>query len=148
MKKILFFDDDSFITKWLINNLKENYGWNKANETEIIFCAELDQLLVEINDKNKQYDLFVLDIMSPEPSGDLRNAFTEEELLRMNGGMSTGIVMKDKIRQQERYKNVPILYLSARLVPAQYLDKITIHIRKPESAEVISQTMSELLKTN
>ena len=148
MRKILFFDDDSFITQWLIKNLKVNYGWDKNHSTEITQIADLGKLLTEITDSDKQYDLFVLDIMSPEPSDDLKKSFTDEELLRMNGGMSTGIVMKDKIRQQERYKNVPILYLSARLVPAQYLDNITIHIRKPESAEVISQTMSELLKTN
>ena len=63
-KNILFFDDEPFITKILIDNLQKNYEWNKDNLGEITFVSTPNELFDEVNSTIK-YDLFVMDIMVP-----------------------------------------------------------------------------------
>lgn len=141
MKKILFFDDDEFITKLLIQNLKTNHGWTKDNDKEIIFISKVEDLMDEIINRNKKYDLFVLDIMVPVPSPD-NDHFSENDILSMNNGLNTGMTITRKIRNMEQYKEVPIIYLSSRRInDAEGI----IYLRKPVSARVLSDRMSELL---
>jgi CheY-like chemotaxis protein len=145
MQKILFFDDEPFIIGYLVNNLQENFGWK--GDKEIVFVSTIDDLLNEINNNVETYSLFVLDVMAPMPSYELAKQFSRQELDEMDDGMSLGLVMAKKIRQMEHYSKVPVLYLSARIIPPiPDLEKeYTAYIRKPVSAEEISKIMDELL---
>ena len=145
MKRILFFDDEPFISSYLFKNLQENYGW-KGNK-EIIFVSTIEELLEQINNNDVCYDLFILDIMVPTPSDGLKKLFTQHELDAMNSGMSFGLVIAKKIRQKLCYKNVPVLYLSARTIPPipDSEKGYTAYMRKPVSPEEISRKMNEIL---
>ena len=77
MKKVLFFDDEPFITNYLICNLRENHGWK--GDKRIDFVSTVDELFEKISNE-ETYDLFVLDIMAPMPSGELKKQFTQQEL--------------------------------------------------------------------
>jgi CheY-like chemotaxis protein len=146
IQKILFFDDESFISQYLVNNLVENYGWN--GEKEIVFAHSVVELLEHINEVNESYALFVLDVMAPIPPNPL-DFFTKKELkqLDMRGGINTGIVIANKIRSIDRYRRVPILYLSARTIPQipESEAGYTSYLGKPVSARVLSDRMEELL---
>ena len=145
MKKILFFDDEHFIIGYLINNLRENYGWR--GDKEIAFVSTVDALLDKMKSNDETFSLFVLDVMAPKPSCELAKQFSQQELDEMDDGMSLGLVMAKKIRQMERYSKVPILFLSARIIPPipDLEKKYTAYIRKPVSPDEISKIMDELL---
>ena len=145
MQKVLFFDDEPFVIGYLVQNLQDNFGWVKDKEIKLV--SSFVDLLHEINNNDETYSLFVLDVMVPMPSDELRKQFTQQELDEMHNGMSTGLVMAKKIRQIERYAKVPILYLSARIIPniPDSEKNYTFYIRKPVSTEEISKKMDELL---
>lgn len=143
MKRILFFDDEPFIAMLLIDNLRRNFGWNKSKDREITFVSSSKELLDEVKSETT-YDLFVMDIMAPifqEQASD----FSKKEIEAMQDGENTGVVFAEKIRQMEKYKNVPILFLSARRKPAYMLGK-TAYIEKPAFAIEVSEKMEELIK--
>lgn len=148
MQKILFFDDEPFITKYIVRNLKENFGWN--GEREITLVPNVEELLQTIDSDDLTYDLFVLDLMVPMPSGEVKKQFSQDELDNMDEGRLLGWVMANKIRKKEKYKKVPVLYLSARSTPpiSDAEKGYTVYIRKPVSPVEISRIMNELLETN
>ena len=141
MQKILFFDDEPFVTNYLVKSLQEIYGWT------ITYVSTIDDLLKEVKHNSEIFSLIVLDIMAPMPSGELKKQFTQQELDEMCDGMSLGLVMAKKIRQIEHYTKVPVLYLSARTSP--YVPDsekgYTAYIRKPVSPGEISKEMNNLL---
>lgn len=148
MQKILFFDDEPFITNYIVRNLKENYGWN--GEREITLVSNVEDLLQIIDSEDLTYNLFVLDLMAPMPSGEVKKQFSQDELDKMDEGRLLGWVMANKIRKMEKYKIVPVLYLSARSTPpiSDSEKEYTAYIRKPVSPVEISRMMNELLETN
>lgn len=138
MKKILFFDDDKYITEYLIRNLKENWGWTAEKDREITLITNTDEMLKEIY-SDRKYDLFILDIMAPLPTEDNEHIIKND--IKAMDRLNTGIVIARKIREQERYKDTPIIYLSAK-------DVTNIEsIRKPVSAQELSKKMDGLLLT-
>ena len=146
MKKVLFFDDEPSITNYLVMNLRDNYGWK--GEKEITFVSTVEDLLNEINKNDVTFDLFVLDVMVPMPSEELKKQFSQNELDKMDSGRRLGFVMAEKIRRIDKYKSVPVLYLSARInspIPDSERD-YTFYLRKPVSAGEITQKMEDLLK--
>lgn len=146
MKKILFFDDDKFITEYLIRNLKENWGWDTANNREITLITDTDEMLKEIytgSKSDRKYDLFILDIMAPLPS-EGNEHITKKDREAMDR-LNTGIVIARKIREQERYKDVPIIYLSAKRITDIDSIKGDSYFRKPVSARELSGEMEALL---
>lgn len=147
MKKILFFDDEPFITEYLIKSLQEIHGWK--GDKEISLVSTVDGLLDKMNSDDETYCLFVLDLMAPMPEGEVRESFNQDELNRMDEGRLTGYVMARKIRKIEKYKKVPILYLSARTSPpiSEMEKEYTKYLRKPFLSEDISQKMNELMET-
>lgn len=149
MKKILFFDDEPFITMYIIKNLQENYGWK--GDKEITFVSTVDELLDEIIHNDRTYNLFVLDVMASAsmPSKKIMEYFLQEELNDGFYGMSIGLVLAKKIRGMEKYKNVPILFYTARRIPPipESEKEITTYIMKPASAGEISLKMNDLLET-
>lgn len=138
MKKILFFDDDKFITEYLIRNLKENWGWTAEKDREITLITNTDEMLKEIY-SDRKYDLFILDIMASLPTEDNEHIIKND--IKAMDRLNTGIVIARKIREQERYKDTPIIYLSAKDV------KNIESIRKPVSAQELSKKMDGLLLT-
>lgn len=145
MKKVLFFDDEPFIMNYLIKSLREIYGW--SGDKEIVFVSTVGELLDKLNSEDETYSLFVLDLMVPMPTGEVRNHFNQAELDKMDEGRLTGYVMAEKIRKIEKYKKVPVLYLSARTSPpiSEIEGEYTMYMRKPCKAEEISNKMDELL---
>lgn len=148
MIRILFFDDEPSISGYLVQNLRENYGWK--GDKKITFVSTVEDLYKEVNDVTVSYNLFVLDVMAPMPLGDVKNQFSQSELNKMDKGRLLGYVMAEKIRKMEKYMNVPVLYLTARIIPPIPETKkgYTAYNRKPVSAEEISKTMNELLESS
>lgn len=144
MAKILFFDDEPFVTKILIDNLERNFGWNKSKDREITFVSSGKELFDEVK-SDTTYDLFVIDIMAPIYEIEQVSDFSKKEIEAMQDGENTGVIFAGKIRQMEKYQNVPILFLSARRKPAYMLEK-TAYIEKPAFAREVSEKMEELIK--
>ena len=141
MKKILFFDDEPYISKYLVQTLR--FEWE-----DITLVSIVDALLKEIKKDDVTYDLFILDVMAPMPSDKLKEQFTQEEWEKMDFGMSMGLVLSEKIRREKKYTDVPIIYLTARQIPPipESEKGITAYLRKPVSPDEISDKMNELLK--
>jgi|GEM_PF-2784399 len=143
MKKILFFDDDKFITEYLIRNLKENWGWNTEKDREITLITNTDEMLKEIY-SDRKYDLFILDIMAPLPAEDNEHIIKND--IKAMDRLNTGIVIARKIREQEKYKDTPIIYLSAKHITNIESTKVDSYFRKPVSARELSGAMETLLR--
>lgn len=142
-KKILHFDDEPFISMALDKNLKL-YGW------DVRLVSEVDELFREL--KNNQYDAIIMDIMAPLPSLENEHVtFTQEDIDEMDGGTKTGIVLTKRILSTSKYKNTPILFLSARSNPLPENPELNNYkcdyLRKPELAKTISDALKELLTT-
>ena len=129
--KILYFDDEPFISRALAEHLRLVY------KREVTLVSEINELFDEL--KDNQYDIIILDIMTPVPDSHI---FTKREIKEMEGGMSTGIVNG----------SIPILFLTARSQP----DAITHFkdegrkcdwLRKPELAKTINEKLLELLNS-
>ena len=144
MKRILFFDDEPFIAMLLIDNLRRNFGWNESNDREITFVSSGKELFDEVKSETT-YDLFVMDIMAPIYEIEQVSDFSKKEIEAMQDGENTGVIFAGKIRQMEKYQNVPILFLSARRQPTKMLGK-TAYIEKPAFAKEVSEKMEELIK--
>ena len=143
MINVLFFDDDPYIIFPLVEILEKEFGWK--GDKKIIPVCDTCQLLKEIYNDKIKYDLFVLDVVAPIcPTG-----FTKEELDDIYFGFNLGLVIARKIRKMKKYKDVPILYLSARLPHIPESEKeITFFLEKPTLEEKISNAMRILLGIN
>ncbi len=145
MKKILFFDDETFVSRYLVRNMQDNYGWN--GDKIITYVSSVDDLLDEIYNEKVTYNLFILDIMTSIDSDETKKRFSRDELELLRSGMNTGLIIAKRVREIGRYNSVPILFLSARTIPRipDEERKITAHIRKPVSPEEITSKMKELM---
>ena len=138
--KVLFFDDEPFISKALADSLTF-FEW------DVTFVHDINCLFEEL--KNNSFDILILDIMAPVPEAKNEYVnFTNAEIKEMEGGMNTGIVLARKI--WEFKKNIPILFLSAKMRPnsiKQFNDsgKTCDCLRKPEFAQTISDRLEELI---
>ncbi len=140
--RILHFDDEPFILKALAEILKL-LGW------DVTLVSEIDELFKEL--KNNHFDVLIMDIMAPTPQ--LENdhvTFSQEEIQRMSNGLNTGVILTEKIWRLEEYRDIPVLFLSARNRP----DKITLFLQsghkceyliKPQLAKTIDEKLRELL---
>ena len=145
MKRILFFDDELFITKMLIENLRKNYDWCKDKHGEITFVSTAKELFDKANNVKLKYDLFVLDIMVPIDQIEKMTLFSKEEIERMQAGDNTGVVFAEKLRSMPKYNDVPILFLSARIQPSNIMPN-SEYLEKPVFASVVSEKMKSMLK--
>lgn len=140
-KKILFFDDESFISKIMVDNLKLNYC--ERNGWEIQYVSEIPLVFQELI--STTYDLIILDVMISLPDqNEIQELFTKSEYDKMEEGMRAGYVVAEKIWSIPKYRNVPILFLSARINENLFNDKKTAFIRKPELASVIAKKIQEM----
>lgn len=140
MIRVLFFDDDYFIADCIIKNLRKYYGWE--GDYEVSYVDHVSHLLREIMNENVKYDLFVLDMVAPID----QELFSQEEINEICYRQNTGLVIAKKIRKQEKYKNVPILFFSAG-INYSGLDN-TYYLEKPASTKELSELMNEILRIN
>lgn len=146
MSKILFFDDEPFYVNLLIDNLKLNHGWTANENGEITFISDPAEMIDEIK-SNNQYDLFVLDIMIPSYGIETKGIFNKKEIQRIERDNNMGILIAEKIRAIEKYKETPIICLSAkgdREIPCS-LGKPIDCITKPTIAKDLSEKMAKML---
>lgn len=140
-KKVLFFDDELFISRVLAESL-QLFGW------DVTLVSEINELFKII--KSECYDIIILDIMAPIPEIENESIrFTKKEIDEMDNGINTGVVIAKKI--WELKQEIPILFLSARRADTiVQLPKTRIfdYIRKSEQARIISDKLLELLKLN
>lgn len=144
MKKnrVLHFDDEPFQASALSNSL-ELHGWDAT------LVSEIDGLFKELN--NNHYDVLIMDIMAPIPEHENDHVtFSPEEIRRMDRGMNTGIILTEKIWQLEGYRDIPVLFLSARNRPKIITQFLQLghkceYLRKPELTETIDEKLRELL---
>ena len=145
-KKILFFDDEPFYVNPLIDNLKLNHGWTAGNKGEIKFISDPAEMIDEIKSSNL-YDLFVLDIMISYYGIEKKGIFNKHEIQRIERDNNMGILIAEKIRAIEKYKETPIICLSAkgdREIPSS-LGKPIDCITKPTIAKDLSEKMAIML---
>jgi DNA-binding response OmpR family regulator len=160
--KILFFDDERRIAEVLQKNL-ELYDY------EVTLVSTIGDFFVEINNLAITYDLIIMDIMAPLPDGNDVKWFSESEINNMDGGIRSGEVIADKIRNSNepeyvamnlsssigevladkirgivRYANVPILFYSAKGSVKSFSN--AIYLSKPTLARDIVKEISVLLK--
>lgn len=143
--KLLFFDNQSFVVKSLVMNLK-------LRDWDVTLVSDIDELFHLLN--RAQYHVLILDIMAPIPPLNCNNvSFTESEINEMNSGLNTGVVLAKRIWQHEKYKEVPILFLSGRADPIP-TDPILQerkqnhkcdHLRKPQWAKDVDQLLKKML---
>ena len=140
-KKILYFDDEPFISVALVDSLNL-YEW------DVTFVSSINDLFLELN--QSLYNIIILDVMSPIPSSECKHVFSESDLDDMSNGLTTGVVLAKEIWKMEQYKDTPILFLSGREFPrssSKLLEKINCdYMRKPQLAINVDQKLSEMLK--
>lgn len=142
--KVLYFDDEPFIAKALVEHLRILY------ERDVTLVFEINDLFEEL--ESNHYDIIVLDIMAPIPPFDNHFVrFTKNEIKEMDGGLSTGIVLARKI--WESYERISLLFFSARSRPEaiakfQKEGRQCEYLRKPELAKTVNEALNQLTKTN
>lgn len=142
-EKLLFFDDELFITKALAKSL-ELFDW------EVKLVSEIDDLFREL--RTRQFDILILDQMAPIPNQENRYInFTLKEIdeMKQAQGTNVGVIIAKKI-WNELKMNIPILFLSAKKSPipddSDLNDIIKCdYLRKPQFAKAVDEKLRELL---
>lgn len=142
-KKVLFFDDEPFISDILAQSLRL-FDWN------VTLVTEIDKLFIELN--ISKFDVIILDIMAPIPESDSKYfKFTKQEINEMDDGMNTGVVVAKKIWEMPTYKDTPILFLSAKKDPRPDNPELQTdkcgYLRKPVLTSTVSEKLNELIKS-
>lgn len=142
-KKVLYFDDERFISNALAENL-ELFGWN------VTLVSTAEELFGELSD---QYDILIIDIMAPVP--DQKNEsieFTKGDIQQMDQGCNTGIVFATKIWEinNQEFADLPILFLSARKPPESIITFMNEGRKcdclcKPQLTQAIDENLKRLL---
>ena len=141
-KKVLYFDDEPFIADSL-SRVLELFG------NEVTLVSNIDDLCTKL--KKCEFDILILDVMAPIPetSNDFFN-FSQDDIDEMMEGMNTGVVLAKKIWAMPQYKDMPILFFSAKKSPfpedpEYFNNRKCAYLRKPELAIVISEQIQSLL---
>lgn len=142
--KVLYFDDEDYIPRALTRNL-ELLGW------DVTLVSDIDELFEKL--QSEHYSIIMLDIIAPVPHQINKSInFDKNEIVQMDSGMETGIVLARKIWNLENYENVPILFISAGKQPETTIqfsknNRVFSYIRKPELARTIDDRLNDLLNS-
>lgn len=140
--RVLHFDDEPFIVSALAKTL-ELLGW------DVTLVSEIDGLFKEL--RNNHFDVLIMDIMAPIPQLENEHVtFSPEEIRRMDRGMNTGVILTEKIWQLEEYRDIPVLFLSARRCPEIITHFLKIghkcnYLQKPQLTKTIDEKLKKLL---
>ena len=141
-KKILYFDDESLTSEFVVKNLIENFGHDITNVSSI--SSFIEQL------KKEKYALLIIDIMAPIPPELESLGFEKSEIEDMNKmeGMNTGMILANRVWRMNDYIDVPVIFITAKSsfsLPNNHKCSI---IRKPSLAKNISQEINNMLNNN
>lgn len=145
--RILFFDNEPFLVNGLTLNLKQ-FGW------VVKLVPDIDELFHELTQNH--YDIVILDIKAPLPIANGKYvSFELSEIIRMDDGMKTGVVLAKKIWEieEKKYDDMPILFHSAKRNPIPDDEILLNHnnrkkcdyIKKPERAKTIHLKLQDML---
>ena len=141
--KLLFFDDDPITVKSLTLNLNK-MGWS------VKYVIDIDTLFYELS--LNHYDILILDLVAPIPVIEECKYvnFEESDIDEMgDDGTLTGVVLAKKIWAIDEYKEIPVLFHSARCSPIPGDNELQngkcSFIRKPEFAIGIDKKLREML---
>lgn len=141
--KILYFDDEKWLSETLQKNLMETYPQLQINRVDTI-----EKLLDELESANK-YDLILLDIMAPMSmildNVKIKKEFNSIEIQGMADGTNVGEILYQKIRKMVGYNTVPVLFYSAKRMTSIQGDN-TAFLRKPEFAESLYNKIDSMIK--
>lgn len=143
MIRILYFDDEKWLSVTLHKNLQESYP-----QYSVTRVGSIENFFDELESVNK-FDVIMLDIMVPMSliveNEKVRSRFTNVEIKAMAEGAKVGEILYQKVRKIKSYKSTPILFYSAkRTVNIQNYN--TAFLRKPEFVEVIHEKIQLMLK--
>jgi len=131
MKKILLVDDDTKAMSYLIDDLKNTYHF------DVEWLKDAGKVLDTLN--GSLFNAIILDIMMPIPQN-----WSTDEQKRAESGLSTGLILCEKIRAQ--FPTIPIVIYSAKRV--SIVDKYTSILRKPvlnsEAVEHLNNLMNDV----
>ncbi len=140
-KRVLYFDDEQFISGALAQSLKL-FGW------DAILVSEIDDLFREL--KTRQYDILIMDNMAPIPTQKENRYinFSSKEIDEMDMGLNAGVVLSKKI-WKELNENIPILFLSAKKNPIPVDPELSNYncgyLRKPQLAKEVDEKLRQML---
>lgn len=139
-EKILFFDDEELTSASLVKNLVINYSH------DITSVSTISEFIKEL--KTQAYSLLIIDVMAPIPPDLESFGFEKDEIEEMKDaeGMNTGVMLAARAWKMETYRDVPVIFLTARAnLQLPRKDKCRI-IQKPQLAKNISSEIESLLK--
>ena len=100
-QKVLFFDDEPFISGKLAKSLE-------LDDWDVTFVSEINDLFMEL--RSRQFGILILDIMAPIPEKENKHVnFTNNEIDKMDKGMNTGVILAEKI-WREINNDLPIIF--------------------------------------
>lgn len=139
-KKVLYFDDEPFITSALARSLVF-FDW------DVTLISEIDGLFKEL--KSHRFDILMLDLMAPIPKKENKYInFTPKEIDEMDKGLNVGVVLAKKIWKDLK-KDIPILFLSARRNPIPEDSDLNNHncdyLSKPQLAKNVDEKLRDML---
>ena len=141
LRRILYFDDEPFIAESL-SRVLELFG------NDVTLVSNIGDLCTQLN--KYEFDILILDVMAPIPetSNEIFN-FNQDDIDEMMDGMNTGVVLAKKIWLLPKYKDIPILFLSARKSPfhddPEYFNNHKCnYIRKPELGKTINDILIKM----
>ena len=129
MRKILIVDDDMRQLSYLIDELRHTYLF------DVTWLSNANKVLELLNEFH--YDAIILDIMMKTPED-----WPFEEQLKAESGLSTGLVLHEKIRTM--FPLIPIVIYSAKSVSTE--DKYTDVVRKPALNSEIVERINFLIR--
>lgn len=140
--RILYFDDDKITAKIVANELK-SYHW----EINVVSTIEDFFLEIQYND----YDGIIMDIIAPIST-------YETDFIRINkidikkaregqSGMSTGIILTEKVWEKKDYADLPVLFYSMKKKIAfkPIEGKKWHYLHKPSLIKNINEELCKLL---
>lgn len=137
--KILFFDDEAPTSYYVVRNLKTNFGHN------ITIVSSISSFIEQLNKEEEEYALLIIDIMAPIPPDLEQLGFEKNEIEEMLDGMNTGMILATRVWRMEKYKEVPVIFITAKDSPKMPKKNKCSIIRKPALAKNISEEINEML---
>ena len=139
---ILYCDDENLPSESMVRNLVNNYSFN------IKYVSKVRDFIQEL--KTNAYSLLIIDVMAPIPVDVADLGFEKDEISEMeeDEGMNMGVILAMRVWRMDNYKNVPILFLTAKNKFQLPPNGNCSYMRKPQLAKNVAQEINDLLKNN
>lgn len=134
LKTILFVDDEEF-------RMKAHADYLCIKGFDVIYAAEFEKALKKFEDNKENIDLIILDIMIPVEDVKL----TEEEEKITEQGISTGLVLYDRIRKKKKIKTI-VLTVRDDIEKAINDRGIESYLKKPIMPNKLLEDINKILE--